>query len=437
MGIILRTGIPPASDSVSPPRSAARSGAISEIHTHPMGCRDNKRPFLANFCSTCHPPPKPQSMRCNASSCIPEIRDESHRFPSLLLLHHSSSFSPATHHHHPCTMDTRCNSRDMTLVPTTTTTKPPRLPVHAASHAIAKRCPLPRTASTSASVRPSSRKAVTITDPLTQLPPDISLAIIDRLRDRDVAQLPRVCKAWARIFHGRSSSSSSSLSTTSLIFRALVRERFGYPPGLDLPNHFASWGEYYLMLRHERCHICPCSVRTSSNRVAPLIYAASSFLCTDTRPSLSLFPVCKTCFHAMLNPSSAGVTNPAFTSTMVPVIEPVAIPSVFPQYCPPPPPPPPPQQADGDEKDKATAGAEARVVEEIGYLYSNWSTRIPFVHALPIAQQQQEMLESSKRQESSSCSSSYTSPTSNRNAAAATAGPLHRDTHQLVNSPAR
>lgn len=127
-------------------------------------------------------------------------------------------------------------------------------------------------------------------DLLCALPADVAACIIDRLREDDLHRIPLVSKAWASLF--------APHSPLEPALRALVTRRFGLR---SRPPHAAhlSWGQLYLALRKERCHLCPAA------DVAPFVYAGSSSLalmlhCEVAQSGLALFPVCKRCFGRML-----------------------------------------------------------------------------------------------------------------------------------------
>lgn len=156
---------------------------------------------------------------------------------------------------------------------------------------------------------PSKRPHAPRPDLLSSLPPDVSALIIDRLRPDDLRHVPLVSPTWASFF--------SPCSPLEPCLRALVARRFGLRARPDR----RSWGELYLALRRERCHLCPAP------DVAPFMYAGSSSLALLLQPhvkaaSLALFPVCKRCFRAML-------CRPVVA--FVPVVEEAALRSLSPE----------------------------------------------------------------------------------------------------------
>lgn len=121
-------------------------------------------------------------------------------------------------------------------------------------------------------------------DLLTRLPPDLVVAILDALPPSALSAVPAVSVRWARLF--------AAESRAEPCFRACVVARFGIrecPGGL-------SWGQLYLRLRSERCHLCP------ARDVAPFVYAASlSLSCLPVvDDGVTLFPVCGACFEGIL-----------------------------------------------------------------------------------------------------------------------------------------
>lgn len=152
-------------------------------------------------------------------------------------------------------------------------------------------------------------------DFLSNLPSDLTVQIIDQLREDDLRRIPLVCKSWAHIF--------SSRSPTEHSFGAIVRKRFGLSV---IPPHISpvSWGKLYLTFRRERCHLCP------RRDVAPFVYAGSTTLSVlllhhptaqVSTNSLTLFPVCNRCFKQLLHSS---------TDSFMPVVEPAAVKFIFP-----------------------------------------------------------------------------------------------------------
>lgn len=204
----------------------------------------------------------------------------------------------------------------------------------------------------------SPRSSLSITKPtstrkksdfLRSLPPDLCATIIDLLRDDDLRHLPQVCKSWASLF-----THDSPLEPS---LRHFVRRRFGLHERPPQSAHL-SWGQLYLTLRKERCHLCPAL------DVAPCVYAGSSSLAVmlecglhSDEVGLALFPVCKKCFTALLK-----VRRDAF----VPVVERTAVHLVFP-------------------------GVKETGQESIGFLYSDIPTGvrcgrgIEYVLARPLA----------------------------------------------------
>lgn len=165
----------------------------------------------------------------------------------------------------------------------------------------------------SRSVRPRKRNQ----DLLLSLPPDIIATILDTLREQDLCHIPKVCKSWASFFsHG---------SPLEPALRHFVRSRFGLT---SHPPHTAhlSWGQLYLFLRKERCHLCPAL------DVAPFVYAGSASLSTllgltscEGFHGLTLFPVCTKCFEGLLGRSR---------EPYIPVVEKAAVNTVFPALPP-------------------------------------------------------------------------------------------------------
>lgn len=141
------------------------------------------------------------------------------------------------------------------------------------------------------------------------LPADISTTIIDNLSERDLLQLPRVSSRWASLFTRKDTQSH---------FRSFIRYRYG--PNLK-PRDKQCWGTLYLELRREHCHLCP------EPNVAPFVYAGSSSLSVmllrpEKQTSLTLFPICRTCFERLLTSDK---------DPFVPVVEHSELSLVFPQ----------------------------------------------------------------------------------------------------------
>lgn len=114
-------------------------------------------------------------------------------------------------------------------------------------------------------------------DILSRLPPELTVAVLDRLPGAQLGPVHDVCRAWRDFF--------APGSECGVSFRLLIRERYG---ALVAP---AQSGRVYLALRKETCHLC------SAKEVFPFVYASSNALAL-MRPkndALTLFPVCKAC----------------------------------------------------------------------------------------------------------------------------------------------
>lgn len=192
------------------------------------------------------------------------------------------------------------------------------------------------------------------TDPLFNLPPDLSVNIIDQLSDSDLRVLPAVHPRWASMFYN-----SQKSPVINSIFRSLLRRRYHLPCNFNV----SSWGTLYLSLRRERCHLCP------NDYIFPFAYAASPTLSLALLlfPNLILFPVCRSCFFHLIH---CCQNNQQCRGGFIPVLEFHALPLVF-------------HHSIADEQELVQIQKDSHVCN--GFLYSDLSAPVSYVLARPIS----------------------------------------------------
>lgn len=142
-------------------------------------------------------------------------------------------------------------------------------------------------------------------DPLGELPAELFVQIVDNIPSA-AAKIPSVCRAWRNHFRRKSLAEPS--------FRAAVRSRYGiFKRPSWARKKDLSWGQIYLSLSRERCHLCRCddvlhgayAVFPSWGEMFPL-------------QSMLLFPVCEECLSSKWDDASMPV-----------VVEPDCVPDVY------------------------------------------------------------------------------------------------------------
>lgn len=135
---------------------------------------------------------------------------------------------------------------------------------------------------------------------LSKLPPELSVAIISRIR-RGASKVPLVSRDWRALF--------AVGAPTEPSFREVSRQRYGIrklPRWSTKPEKPLSWGHVYLALSSESCHLC------SNNDICYGAFAVTAaFSSLMSSFPLTLFPVCSTCFLRDSDPSMPIVVNVA------------------------------------------------------------------------------------------------------------------------------
>lgn len=151
-----------------------------------------------------------------------------------------------------------------------------------------------------ACVAPSGGK-----DPLGALPAELFVQIVDKTPSA-ASKIPAVCRAWRNHF------SRKSLAEPS--FRAAVRSRYGIQKRPSWARRKdMSWGQIYLVLSRERCHLC------HSDDVLHGAYAVfPSWGELFPLQSMMLFPVCVGCLTSKWDDASMPV-----------VVEPDCVPDIY------------------------------------------------------------------------------------------------------------